>query len=196
MQARARNAKIAKIGELDWTGISIPQVAEPFHRDGRDFVLEVDEFTDWFGDGWSVDFRNGPVGGARIIDVTDPRSPQLVSDIRLEVHQTENRTKDVMSDPGSNLPIGGYSAHYCSVPTRDAPNLAACSMVGSGLRIFDISDVEHPVEVAYFNMPSKSGGSALSQPAWDPENNSVWYTDGSSGFYVVRLTNGVEELLP
>ena len=69
-------------------------------------------------------------------------------------------------------------------------------MVGSGLRIFDISDVEPPVEVAYFNMPSKGGGSALSHPAWDPENDSVWYTDGGSGFYVVRLTNGVQELLP
>ncbi|KRC50069.1 MULTISPECIES: LVIVD repeat-containing protein [unclassified Nocardioides] len=196
VQARTPGARIAKVGEVDWPGISIPQVAEPFHRDGRDYVLEVDEFTDWFGDGWTVDFQNSPVGGARIIDVTDPTSPSLVSDIRLEVHQKENRTKEVMSDPGSALPIGGYSAHYCSVPTRDAPDLAACSMVGSGLRIFDISDVAHPVEVAYFNKPANGGASALSQPGWDVDHDSVWFTDGTSGFYVVRLTNGVEDLLP
>ncbi|WP_051485374.1 LVIVD repeat-containing protein [Nocardioides sp. J54] len=196
VQDRRPKPRISKVGEVDWPGISIPQVAEPFHRDGRDYVLEVDEFTDWFGEGFTVDFRNSPVGGARIIDVTDPTRPTVVSDIRLEVHQQENRTKEVLSDPGTSLPIGGYSAHYCSVPTRDAPDLAACSMIGSGLRIFDISNVEHPVEVAYFNLPSKGGASALSQPAWDAANDSVWYTDGTSGFHVVRLTNGVEELLP
>ena len=195
-QVQARSGKqVELLSEIDWPSISIPQVAEPFHRDGKQYVLEVDEFTDWFGDGWTVDFRNSPVGAARIIDVTDPESPALVSDIRLEVHQAANRTADVLSDPGSALPIGGYSAHYCSVPTREAPNLAACSMIGSGLRIFDISDVEHPREVAYFNAPAKGGASALSQPAWDIEGDAVWYTDGTSGFHAVRLTNGVEDLL-
>lgn len=194
VQARA-GTKVELLSEIDWPGISIPQVAEPFHRDGRQYVLEVDEFTDWFGDGFTVDFKNSPVGAARIIDVTDPEAPALVSDIRLEVHQAANRTKEVLSDPGSALPIGGYSAHYCSVPTRDAPNLAACSMVGSGLRIFDISDVQHPREVAYFNTPAKGGASALSQPAWDIDGDAVWYTDGTSGFHAVRLTNGVEDLL-
>lgn len=195
VQARVAKPRISLLSEIDWPGISIPQVAEPFHRDGRDYVLEVDEFTDWFGDGWTVDFKNSPVGGARIIDVTDPEDPALVSDIRLEVHQAVNRTPELLDDPGNALPIGGYSAHYCSVPTRDAPDLAACSMIGSGLRIFDISDVENPREVAYFNKPAKGGASALSQPAWDPAGDSVWYTDGTGGFYVVRLTNGVEELL-
>lgn len=195
VQGRVSQPQVSLLSEIDWPGISIPQVAEPFHRDGRKYVLEVDEFTDWFGDGWTVDFSTSPVGGARIIDVTDPQSPALVSDIRLEVHQAVNRTPEVLGDPGSGSPIGGYSAHYCSVPRRDAPNLAACSMIGSGLRIFDISDVENPREVAYFNKPSKGGASALSQPAWDPAGNSIWYTDGTSGFHVVRLTNGVEDLL-
>jgi hypothetical protein len=40
-----------------------------------------------------------------------------------------------------------------------------------------------------------SGAYAMSQPAWDPAHGSVWYTDTNSGFYVVRLTNGVADLL-
>jgi hypothetical protein len=35
----------------------------------------------------------------------------------------------------------------------------------------------------------------MSQPAWDLAHNSVWFTDCNSGFYVVRLTNGVQKLL-
>lgn len=195
VQARVAKPKIAKVSEIDWTDVSIPQVAEPFTRDGRQYVLEVDEFTDFFGDGWSIDFINSPVGAARIIDVTDSAAPSLVSDIRLAVHQKENRTAELMKDPGATTVIGGYSAHYCSVPTRDNPNLAACSMIGSGLRIFDIRDIENPVEVAYFNKPAKGGAGAMSAPAWDIDNGAIWYTDGTSGFYAVQLTNGVEDLL-
>ena len=40
------------------------------------------------------------------------------------------------------------------MPTRvNNPKIAGCSMILSGLRLFDICDVEHPREVAYFNKP-------------------------------------------
>jgi hypothetical protein len=90
------------------------------------------------------------------------------------------------------------------MPTRRDPKIAGCSMILSGLRLFDIRDVRHPREVAYFNQPVVkpkkltvfgSGAYAMSQPAWDPANNAVWYTDTNSGFYVVKLTNGVGALL-
>ena len=195
VQERKASPSITLLSELDWPSISIPQVAEPFRRKGRDYVLEVDEFTDWFGDGYTVDFAGSPVGGGHIVDVTDPRAPSLVSDLRLEVHQPKNRTEAVLSDPGNSLPIGGYSAHYCSVPTRNNPKLAACSMIGSGLRIFDIRDLRHPREIAYFNKPSADGANALSQPTWDRKRGQVWYTDGTGGFFAVKLTNGVAKLL-
>ena len=35
----------------------------------------------------------------------------------------------------------------------------------------------------------------MSQPAWDVAPRSVWYTDGNTGFFVVKLTNGVGKLL-
>ena len=41
----------------------------------------------------------------------------------------------------------GYAGHYCSVPKRRAPNLVGCSMILSGLRVFDIRDVRNPKEV-------------------------------------------------
>jgi len=196
VQARVPNPKIGILSTMTWDGSSIPQVPEPFTRDGHHYLFEVDEFTDLFSLSGLTDIRHAPVGAARIINVDDPRHPVLVSNVRLAVHEPDNHAGDQWNDPGGNDPLGGYAAHYCSVTTRDNPDLAGCSMILSGLRIFDIRDVEHPKEVAYFNMPTNQGSAAFSQPAWDPEHSSVWYTDSSTGFWNVRLTNGVEDLLP
>ncbi|WP_183092996.1 LVIVD repeat-containing protein [Nocardioides stalactiti] len=195
VQARRPSPAIRLLGETTWAEASIPQVAEPFTRGGRKYVLEVDEFSDLFGDGFT--FRtDGPVGAARIIDVTDPTSPYVVSGLRLQVHQPENRTEELFADPGASSPLGGYSAHYCSVPTRDNPRIVACSMIGSGLRLFDIRDLENPREIGYFNKPGTGGSNALSQPAWDVARSMVWFTDASSGFYAVRLNGAARALLP
>ena len=69
-------------------------------------------------------------------------------------------------------------------------------MINSGLRVFDISDLKHPREVAYFNHPEVgSGSSAMAQPAWDVKKRTIWFTDTGQGFYAVKLTNGVGKLL-
>ncbi|MCW2785649.1 MAG: hypothetical protein JWP74_2166 [Marmoricola sp.] len=196
VQDRVKNPKVSVLSDLTWRGSSIPQVAEPFSRDGHQYVLEVDEFVDFYSFKGLADLVHSPVGAARIINVDDPRHPVQVSDIRLQVHQPAEHAGEQRKDPGAASPLGGYAGHYCSMPTRVSPNIAACSMIASGLRVFDIRDVSHPKEIAYFNKPDKSGGAAFSQPAWDPVNGSIWYTDTKTGFHDVRLTNGVADLLP
>ncbi|MCW2785648.1 MAG: hypothetical protein JWP74_2165 [Marmoricola sp.] len=205
VQARKAKPKVPVLSTITWRGSSIPQVAEPFTRGGRHYVFEVDEFVDLFTFTGLVDIKHAPVGAARIIDVQDPKHPKVVSDIRLKVHQPDQRGGPQYNDPGAALPVQGYAAHYCGLPTRVDPKIAGCSMIASGLRLFDIRDVKHPKEVAYFNKPVPKvnklalipaiGSWAMSQPAWDLRNNSVWYTDSNSGFYVVKLTNGVQKLL-
>lgn len=196
IQARVKNPKAPILATMTWRGSSIPQVAEPFTRDGHQYLFEVDEFVDLFSFSGLSDLKNAPVGAARIINVDDPRHPFLVSNVRLQVHQPADHAGEQSKDPGANSPLGGYTGHYCSMPTRDNPDIAGCSMILSGLRLFDIRDVENPKEVGYFNKPVSGGAGAYSQPAWDPANDSVWYTDEKSGFYNVKLTNGVEDLLP
>jgi hypothetical protein len=81
------------------------------------------------------------------------------------------------------------------VPQREDPGIVACSMILSGLRVFDIRDPHHPKEIAYFNapIPDRSvldpSNFAMSAPAFAPERKEIWYSDGFSGFYVVRVTN-------
>ncbi|HEX2895009.1 MAG TPA: hypothetical protein VHO29_13505 [Marmoricola sp.] len=204
VQDRVAHPKVPTLSSLTWHGVSIPQVAEPFIRGGHHYLFEVDEFVDLFSAKALTDLQHSPVGAARIIDVDDPRHPVIVSDVRLAVHQPDVHAGEQLQDPGASFPAQGYAAHYCGVPTRRDPKIAGCSMILSGLRLFDIRDVRHPREVAYFNKPVVkpkkltvfgSGAYAMSQPAWDPAHDSVWYTDTNSGFYVVRLTNGVADLL-
>ncbi|WP_148613112.1 LVIVD repeat-containing protein [Nocardioides rubriscoriae] len=194
IQDRRPDPQVEVLADLTWREGSIPQVAQPFTRDGRDYVLEVDEFSTAGLNHGSVKPQDATVGAARIIDVTDPRRPSVVSHLRLGVQQPAARAASI-GDPGAGTPLGGYTAHYCSVPYREGPRIAACSMIGSGLRIFDLTDLRRPREAAYFNMPSSDGAAAFSQPAWDVRRRLVYYSDASSGLYAVRLTNGVEDLL-
>ena len=204
IQDREPSPEVQVLSDVSWSEHSIPQVAEPFTRNGRPYLLEVDEFANFNLTG-GVDQSAAPVGAARIIDIADPRHPKVVSNLRLQVHQPAARKGDQQSDPGALSPVQGYTAHYCSLPARVDPKLVACSMIASGLRVFDISNVRRPVEAAYFNKPmtpgtkptnpEAQGGYAMSQPAWDVKRRQVWFTDANSGFYVVGLTNGLGEKL-
>jgi hypothetical protein len=205
VQDRKPNPKVTVLSDLSWREHAIAQAAEPFTRSGHHYVLEVDEYANFNPTALDLNQEDAPVGAARIINVDDSRHPRVVSNLRLAVHQPANRAGDEKNDPGAVVPVQGYTAHYCSVPYRDNPKVVACSMNLSGLRIFDIRDLADPKEVAYFNRPIQPlanplnplaiGGYAMSQNTWDVKRRSIWYTDVNSGFYVVRLTNGVGRLL-
>lgn len=199
VQQRKPNPKVPEISRLTWPTMTIPQIAHPVTIDGKPYLVEVDEYST--GEDGSGVAANGPrVGAARIIDISDETKPRVVSDIRLEVHQPKNRDA-IADDFGAQNPTQGYAAHYCNVPTRIDPQIMACSMILSGLRVFDIRDPQNPREIAYFVAPpdtvSLTGGPtideranwAMSQPAFVPKRREIWYSDGTSGLRVVRLTN-------
>jgi hypothetical protein len=188
IQARAPNPAMHVIARLKWDTISIPQNAIPVTIGGHPYVVEIDEFG-----------AQKRVGAGRIIDIGDEAHPVVISDLRLEVHDPKNFATQAKDPGASNTAVGGYAGHYCNVPSRTDPGIVACSMILSGLRIFDIRDPFHPREVAYFNapvrprlnsQPAPASNWAMSSPAFVPERKEIWYTDGYNGFYVVRVTNG------
>jgi hypothetical protein len=200
IQRRNPHAQAFEISRLTWQNASIPQNAIPFTRDGHPYVLEFDEYTQS-----TVNPGGNPdaVGAGRIIDIADERQPRVISNLRLQVNQAAEH-KAAAGDPGTFNPAQGYAAHYCNIPTGDNPRIVACSFIASGLRVFDISDLRHPKEIAYYVAPSTPAtengydGSnyAMSQPAFAPERHEIWYADGASGFNVLRLTNGVWPTTP
>jgi DNA-binding beta-propeller fold protein YncE len=195
VQARKSDPQVREVSRLTWEELTIPQVAIPVTIAGRRYLVEIDEFSGTEEDTGPAE-NGSKVGAARIIDIANERVPRVVSNIRLEVHQPQNRER-LADDPGASSSLQGYAGHYCSVPTRDEPGIVACSFIASGLRVFDIRDPRHPREIAYFVAPlshSSSAGEpsnyAMSAPAFVPERREIWYSDGNTGFYAVRLARG------
>lgn len=200
IQARTPNPQVPQVSHLTWPEVSIPQNTDPVTIGGKPYLIEIDEYTSSTTRGPLA--AESKVGAARIIDLSDESAPRVVSNMRLAVHQDENRAGEQAGDPGANSPVQGYAGHYCSVPTRVEPTIVACSMIVSGLRIFDIRNPEKPVEVGYFNTPVepgvdfvKAGAFAMSAPAFAPERDEVWYSDGNSGFYSLKLTGAAKAAL-
>jgi hypothetical protein len=195
IQARKPNPQAREIARLTWDPYSIPQNALPFTSHGHPYVLEFDEYDEsTLNPGGDPD----GVGAGRIVDIADEAKPRVVSNLRLQVDQPADHAA-AKNDPGGSGAPQGYAAHYCNIPTRVDPTLAACSFISSGLRIFDISDVTAPKEVAYFVAPThpeiengyQASDFAMSQPAFVPERREIWYSDGTSGFYVLRVPESV-----
>jgi hypothetical protein len=193
IQARKPDPQAREISRLTWDNASIPQNALPFTRNGHPYILEFDEYTA----GTTGGGDSNSVGAGRIIDIADEAHPYVVSNLRLAVDQHANHAA-AANDPGASSPVQGYAAHYCNIPSRVDPQVVACSFIASGLRVFDISDLVHPKEIAYFVAPStpraenRFDGSnfAMSQPAFAP-GREIWYTDGGSGFYNLRVDASV-----
>jgi hypothetical protein len=195
IQARVPNPQTREISRLTWKSASIPQNAIPFTENGHPYVLEFDEYT---AGTLNPQASRDTVGAARIIDIANEAKPFVVSNLRLQVNQPADHAA-AGNDPGTLSPAQGYAAHYCNIPTRVDPQIVACSFIASGLRVFNISDLLHPREIAYFVAPTKpntetgytASDYAMSQPTFDTDRHEIWYTDGGTGFYVLRVDNGM-----
>jgi hypothetical protein len=195
IQARKPNPQTREISRLTWNSVSIPQNAIPFTEHGHPYVLEFDEY-----DQSTLNPGGDPnvVGEARIIDIADETKPYIVSNLRLQVDQPAEHAA-AANDPGGNGAPQGYAAHYCNIPSRVDPKVVACSFIASGLRIFDISNLVHPKEIGYYVAPPqprsengyKASDFAMSKPAFAPERREIWWSDGTSGFYVLRVDKSV-----
>jgi hypothetical protein len=193
IQARKPDPQAREISRLTWQNAAIPQNALPFTRDGHPYILEFDEYTAGTTGGGDAN----AVGAGRIIDIADEAHPRVVSNLRLQVNQHDAHAA-AANDPGASSPVQGYAAHYCNIPSRVDPLVVACSFIASGLRVFDISNLTQPKEIAYWVAPStprmenRFDGSnfAMSQPVFAP-GRQVWYTDGGSGFYSLQVDESV-----
>jgi hypothetical protein len=205
IQQRRPNPQVRILSELYWDDGNTAQHAQAMTIKGVPYILFVDE---------------GGKGAARIIDVSDPTNPKIISKLKLEVHMPENA--DAVSRDTAEGGFFGYEAHYCAVSDGKRENsgttdtihnaaLVACGYIQSGLRIFDVRDPYNPREIAYYYPPAKPGyqpGSnyaltgvnqtapyATSAPRIRIDRNEVWFTSQENGFQIVRFTRPLAELM-
>jgi hypothetical protein len=196
IQQRTSSPKFKLISKLHWANQSTPQFAVPVTIKGHLYVIETDEFGGLSNT--STD-AGGPIGAARIIDVANDKAPRVVSNVRLEVHMPAVQSQ--LADEPRSLLGGPYTGHYCSVPSLVDPGILACSMLRSGVRVFDIRDPLHPKEIAYYSPAAAQdtinkggrnpGFHTGANIEFVPERGEMWLTDQETGFHVVRFTNGV-----
>jgi hypothetical protein len=156
-QFRLPNPQIRIISTLFWDDQGTAEPMYPFSSKGRHYVISADESG-----------GNGGVGGApaacargasphgypNIIDVTDETNPRIVAKLRLEVSDPANCAVMLNDPPEVGGGIPAYNEERCVTDRPNNPTMLACAFQFAGLRVFDIRDLSHPKEIAYW----KPGG--------------------------------------
>ena len=172
--------------------MSIPQNAIPITIEGHPYLVEIDEFG-----------AQSQVGAGRIIDIADETHPKRALEPAPRGPPAGELRRAEQNDPGASNPVAGLRRATTATCRRGSiPTIVACSMILSGLRVFDIHDPAHPREIAYFNAPvtPRDHPAGRSEPAAEQlgdvepvvragARTRSGTRDGLSGFYAVRLTN-------
>ena len=211
VQARRPHPRVRVLSTLTWKDGSTAQTAQVMRIKGRTYVAASDEMgTKGVGGNasWTLSCTQGlpPFGYTRLIDVTDPRHPRIVSRLMTEAQDPANCWQVVNDTTGG---LFGYDAHYCAPDDPADAHLVACSQWQSGVRVYDVSDPSRPREVAYYNPPARPGASlpgtagstgagfgltsdtTPSDITFFPELNAIGFASQANGLQVVRLTHGV-----
>ena len=134
------------------------------------------------GDNWAN------FGYPRFIDIANEREPKVVGRALLEVDLPQH-CNEVSSE---GAPLGfGYSVHMCQPDRLYNPTILACSWMHAGLRVLDIRDPRHPVEIGYFNPGVNTVLGTGARPVIRTERREIWFINDAGGFYVLHFRKGI-----
>jgi hypothetical protein len=181
VEARAPNAKGKLIHEQKWEDGNVSQYPTLLSYRGRDHLLITDEL----GSGNCDNPEKPQWGYARIFDISNEKSPQLVSLIKTEAQDPKNCMAAGQANGGTSG--FGLGTHYCSVDRLDDPRLLSCGEWDAGVRVFDIRNPWRPKEVAYFDTPTANVPGLTRIHAAKRE---LWVATAPGTFYVLKFTPG------
>lgn len=158
-----------QVGGLSWepggdthTCLSLP---------GRDLLAVTDEVV--------TDGRAGEPHYVRLVDISDETAPRVMSICP--------PPPDEFYDHG--LRFGPHNLHENRPGTYRSATLVFCTYFNAGLRVYDTSDAEHPVEIAHW-LPDTPAGQEAPQinDVFVGADLDIWVTD--------RVNGGVYALAP
>jgi hypothetical protein len=219
-QMRRANPQVRTISKLFWDDQGQVEEMYPFGANGRQYVISSDESGGSSGvGGLAAACARGasPHGYPNIIDITDERNPKIVAKMMLEVNDPVNCDL-LLNDPLELGQTPQYNQERCITDRLSNPTMAACAFQSAGLRVFDIRDLYHPKEIAYYKPPAARTtflpGSASWSPGADrtmdrlagyprfvkvPANAEhgrelqIWIVSNDNGFQVLRFTEDFME---
>lgn len=192
----------------------------PVKIKGHPYLISTDESTPAGGWAAACDRGASAFGYPRIIDVGDETNPKIIAELQLEVSDPANCSALLAETPpdppgtapGTNLPaISGttnYSEETCVADDPDDARMLACSFQHAGLRIFDIRDLSHPKEIAYWKPPAVRTEVQPGSGSWNEGSDRtvdkiagyarwrkhgrelhIWTVSDGNGFQVLRFTD-------
>jgi hypothetical protein len=193
-QFRRPNPQIRIISKLFWDDQGQAEPMYPFSSKGRQYLVSSDESG-----------GNGGVGGApaacargasphgypNIIDITDETNPVIVAKLRLEVSDPANCAVMLNDPPEVGGAIPGYNEERCVTDRPNNPTMLACAFQMAGLRVFDIRDLSHPKEIAYWKPGGVRTQFLPGSTLWNPTaDRTMDRVAGYPRFFVRNPGNG------
>jgi hypothetical protein len=126
-----------------------------------------------------------PYGHLRLIDVTDPTAPFIVSHHILPVLQGESVSRTL----NCAIPVDAYTSRTPSthLPTAVNNNMLFLAWYGAGLRAIDISNPYNPIEVGYYQYNIPGGGAGCYDVLFGP-SGLLYSSDETDGVRVFEYT--------
>jgi hypothetical protein len=155
-------AKPLALSTLNWAPGGDTHTCLPLA--GRDLLVVTDEVV--------TEGRSGEPHLVRIVDVSDDTAPRVVG--------TCPPPPDEFYDRG--LRFGPHNLHENRPGTYRSADLVFCTYFNAGLRVYDVSDAAHPVEVAHW-VPETPPGQQAAQinDVFVGADLDIWVTDRVNG---------------
>jgi len=194
-QFRRPNPQMKVVSTAFWDDQGTAEQMLPlYYSNGHSYIVSTDESGGQNGVGGlaaACARKASPYGYSNIIDITDEKNPRIVSKIMLEVHDPANcdAILDQLPEPGG--PMLDLSTERCAPDRPDNPTMLACGSRGTGTRVYDIRDILHPKEIAYWKGPAPRTAFLPGSGSWSPTiDRTVEKQAGLPRFVKVPAANG------
>ena len=216
-QFRRPNPQIRIVSKLFWDDQGQAEPMYPITVNGHPYIISGDESGGAAGaGGLAAACARGasPWGYSNIIDIADETHPKIVANLILEVNDPANCSLMLNDPPDVGGAIPTYSPERCTADRQQNPTMVACGLWAAGVRVFDVRDILHPKEIAYYKPPAPGTTFLPGSGSWAPGRNStfdkvagymrfkkvpaneshgrelqLWFVSDGQGFQILRFSN-------